>query len=104
MTRRIAEVAGELIILSPHLVFELKEFKLRVFMTRGVGRSMGEGLGDSEGRGMRRLNRPQNSWLRKSSDSCCSGPGLDGGCGVDGPEFDGRYRAATPDKATVWPF
>jgi hypothetical protein len=39
---------------------------------------------------MRRLNLlPLNSSLNKVSGSCCSGPGLDGGCGIDGPGPDG---------------
>jgi hypothetical protein len=48
---------------------------------------------------MPRLNLPLNGSL--NSDSCCSGPGLDGGCGaesadgpgsdVDGPGSDGGY-------------
>jgi hypothetical protein len=37
---------------------------------------------------MRRLDLPLNSSLRTSSYSCCSGPGLDGGCGIDGPGSD----------------
>jgi hypothetical protein len=43
MTRRIAEVAGALRILSQPLIVELKEFKVRMFMTRGAGRLAGEG-------------------------------------------------------------
>ena len=43
MTRRIVEVAGALRSLSRPLFVELKEFKVRMFMARGVGRSAEEG-------------------------------------------------------------
>jgi hypothetical protein len=45
MTRRhgIAVVAGTSSFFSQPLIVELKEFNVRMFMTRGVGRSAGEG-------------------------------------------------------------
>jgi hypothetical protein len=45
MTRRhgIAVVAVASRIFSDPLIVELKEFKVRMFMTMGIGRSAGEG-------------------------------------------------------------
>jgi len=39
---------------------------------------------------MRRSNLPLKSSLRTFPGSCCGGPGLGGGCGVNDPGSDGE--------------
>jgi hypothetical protein len=105
MTRRIAEVVGALRSLSQPFIVELKEFKVRMFMSWKVGgRRKAEVTYSLESRipcnslwaaftkrepEMRRLNLPLSSSLKTFSDSCRSGPGPDVGGGVGGHGSDG---------------